>query len=181
MIRLVLLTMLVITVPALADDQQRIEQSRQLSMQLGKQLSAELMAAMKAEGPVHAISVCNERAPEIAQSLGANSNAIVGRTALRVRNPNNAPLGEHKAVMDYFKQRIAQDPNVVPEAWFTSSNGEQHYMRAIVMQPQCATCHGANVKPEVQQAIRAKYPDDQATGFEVGELRGSFLIRWLDK
>ncbi|WP_417664318.1 Tll0287-like domain-containing protein [Pseudidiomarina donghaiensis] len=165
--------------PVLADEQQRIEQSRHLAMELQQQLSSELMSAMKAQGPVHAIAVCNERAPEIAKGLSSNHNAVVGRTALRVRNPNNAPMGEHKAVMDYFQARLAKDPNTVPEVLFTASNGEQHYMRAIPMQPQCAACHGSNIKPEVSHAIAQKYPYDKATGFEVGDLRGSFLIRWI--
>ncbi|CUA87390.1 Tll0287-like domain-containing protein [Pseudidiomarina woesei] len=176
--RLILMVFLFST-SVLADDQQRIEQSRHLAMELGQKLSSELMVAMKAEGAVHAISVCNERAPEIAAGLSQNNNARVGRTALRVRNPNNAPTGEHKAVMQYFQARLAKEPNTVPEVLFTASNGEQHYMRAIPMQPQCAACHGSNIAPEVRNAIAQKYPNDQATGFEVGDLRGSFLIRWL--
>lgn len=170
---------LLLTTPVMADEQQRIDQSRHLAMELQQQLSSELMAAMKAEGPVHAIAVCNERAPVIAEGLSKSNNAVVGRTALRVRNPDNAPMGEHKAVMDYFQARLAKDPNTVPEVLFTASNGEQHYMRAIPMQPQCAACHGSNIKPEVSRAIAQKYPNDQATGFEVGDLRGSFLIRWI--
>jgi mono/diheme cytochrome c family protein len=170
-----------LSTPVLADDQQRIEQSRHLAMELQQQLSSELMAAMKAQGPVHAISVCNERAPDIAEGLSKSNNAVVGRTALRVRNPNNAPMGEQKAVMDYFQARMAKDPNTVPEVLFTASNGEQHYMRAIPMQPQCAACHGSNITPDVRNAIAQKYPNDQATGFEVGDLRGSFLIRWLEE
>src|SRR5690606_4540754 len=128
--RLITLVFLV-SAPVMADDQQRMEQARHLDMELGQQLSSELMTAMKEKGPVHAIAVCNERAPEIAQGLSESNNAIVGRTALRVRNPANAPMGEHKAVMEYFQARLAKDPNTVPEVLFTTSNGEQHYMRAI--------------------------------------------------
>lgn len=164
---------------AIADDHQTIENSRQLSQTLQQQLGAELMAAMKAQGPVHAIQVCNEKAPQIAQSISTD-NVTVARTALRVRNPNNAPTGEQKAVMEYFAERLAKEPSQVPEVLYNTSNGEQHYMRAIVMQPQCAACHGSAVKPEVQQAVLEKYPNDAATGFEVGDLRGSFVVTWLE-
>lgn len=165
--------------PALADDYQRIEDSRALSQSLQQQLGAELMAAMKAEGPVYAIQVCNEKAPAIAQSI-SDDNVVVSRTALRVRNPSNAATSEQKAVMEYFAVRLAKDPSNVPEVLFTDTEGKQQYMRAIVMQPQCAACHGHSVQPEVKQAILAKYPDDKAIGFNVGDLRGSFVVKWLD-
>lgn len=64
---------------------------------------------------------------------------------------------------------------------FEVENGEQNYMRAIVMQPQCLACHGSAVAKPLKQAIAEKYPNDQATGFEVGDLRGAFLIKWLSE
>ena len=70
-----------------------IEHSRQLALQLGSELKGELGKAMAAGGPVAAISVCRERAPAIAARLSRESGAAVGRTALRVRNPANAPDG----------------------------------------------------------------------------------------
>lgn len=57
-------------------------------------------------------------------------------------------------------------------------DGGTRYMRAIVLQPLCATCHGATLAPPVAEAVAARYPDDRAVGFEVGELRGAFLIDW---
>jgi len=181
MMKFTLMTLMfsLVMAPALADDHQRIEDSRALSQSLQQQLGAELMAAMKAEGPVYAIQVCNEKAPQIAQSI-SDANVTVSRTALRVRNPNNSATGEQKAVMEYFAARLAKDPTIVPEVLFTDTQGKQQYMRAIVMQPQCAACHGHSVQPEVKQAILAKYPDDKAIGFNVGDLRGSFVVKWLD-
>jgi len=44
----------------------------------------------------------------------------------------------------------------------------------------CLACHGDNIAPEVTAAIRAHYPEDQATGFATGQLRGAFSIRWDD-
>ena len=42
------------------------------------------------------------------------------------------------------------------------------------MQPLCATCHGESVEPALLARIRERYPEDQAVGFRVGELRGLF-------
>ena len=37
---------------------------------------------------------------------------------------------------------------------------------------------GSDIAPDVKAAIAAPYPDDDATGFKPGELRGAFSIRW---
>lgn len=41
-----------------------------------------------------------------------------------------------------------------------------------MLQPMCLTCHGADLAPDVQAAIAERYPDDRATGYRTGELRG---------
>ena len=40
----------------------------------------------------------------------------------------------------------------------------------------CLRCHGKSIAPEVSSAIRAAYPNDQATGFDEGDLRGVFWV-----
>jgi hypothetical protein len=54
-------------------------------------------------------------------------------------------------------------------------------MRAIPTAPVCTTCHGATVAPDVAAAIAARYPEDRATGFSPGDLRGAFSIAWTGK
>lgn len=181
MLKIILVSLVVSVSVSAAAQSSRLEEARALSTSLQEQLSSKLMAAMKAEGPVHAIGVCHVEAPEIAAQLSRDGEVEVGRTALRVRNPANAPQAEHREVMRDFTKALNKNPEVIPETLITLDNGEQHYLRAIVMQPQCAACHGKSIAPEVQAAITEKYPNDQATGFAVGELRGAFLIKWLSK
>jgi hypothetical protein len=51
-------------------------------------------------------------------------------------------------------------------------------MRAIPTDAVCLTCHGATLAPELAAAIRRDYPDDAATGFSQGQLRGAFSVIW---
>ena len=158
--------------------------SRALADQLTGQLKAELQQAMQSGGPVAAIEVCHTRAPEIAAQLGQQSGARVGRTALRVRNPANAPDDLERKVLQQFADELAAAKSTLPgppEAVFelrTPRGIEHRYMRAIPMQPLCATCHGKSIAPEVAAAIGSKYPEDAATGFETGDLRGAVTVRW---
>ena len=159
-----------------------IEQSRQLAQQLGSELKAELGRAMNAGGPVAAVSVCKTRAPEIAARLSAKSGAVVGRTALRVRNPANAPDDLQRAVLEQFAGDMASGRVEGPlEAAFEIKREggiERHYLRAIPTEALCLTCHGETVAPELAAAIARDYPGDQATGFRLGELRGAFRVIW---
>ena len=165
-----------------ADDTAWVEQSRQLAMQLGGQLKAELGKAITEGGPMAAINVCYLRAPEIAAQLSQASGARVGRTALRVRNPSNAPDDLERTVLEQFAADLGSGPIDRPlEAAFEIRRGdavERRYMRAIPTDALCLTCHGESIAPELADAIARNYPRDQATGFKLGQLRGAFSVVW---
>lgn len=159
-----------------------VEQSRELAMQLGGQLKGELTKAIAEGGPMAAINVCYLRAPEIAAQLSQASGARVGRTALRVRNPSNAPDDLERTVLEQFAADLGSGPIDRPlEAVFEIRRGdavERRYMRAIPTDALCLTCHGKTIAPELAAAIARDYPKDQATGFEQGQLRGAFSVVW---
>ena len=43
---------------------------------------------------------------------------------------------------------------------------------------QCLACHGETLAEPVAQAIDRLYPEDQARGYQPGDLRGAFTITW---
>ena len=161
-----------------------VERSRALADQLTSELQAELGQAMQQGGPVAAVAVCKSRAPQIAARLSASSGAEVGRTAIRLRNPANAPDDLERAVMQDFAAGLSSGlpaATAPPAAIFESRSArgiERRYLRAIVMQPVCLACHGATLAPELAMAIARDYPLDTATGFETGQLRGAVTVRW---
>jgi hypothetical protein len=53
---------------------------------------------------------------------------------------------------------------------------EYRYMKAIVMEPLCVTCHGQELSPALEQVIARHYPNDAATGFAIGDLRGAVYV-----
>ena len=165
-----------------AADTAWVDQSRQLAMQLGGQLKSELTKAIAEGGPIAAINVCYLRAPEIAAQLSQASGARVGRTALRVRNPSNAPDDLERSVLEQFATDLGTGPVDRPlEAVFEIRRGdavERRYMRAIPTDALCLTCHGKTIAPELAAAIARDYPKDEATGFEQGQLRGAFSVVW---
>jgi hypothetical protein len=160
---------------------EQVTAARATAMALGGKLKAELEAALKSDGPVKALAVCKTVAPAIASDLAASSGGKVGRTALKVRNPANAPDAFEKAVLLRFVEDVAKgaDPTKLEHAEIVDADGKRllRYMKAIPMAPApCATCHGTDVAPHLLRAIRDLYPADQAVGFKPGEIRGAFTI-----
>lgn len=139
---------------------------------LKKELQQALLAGMQ-QGPLIAISVCKEQAPAIAESLSING-VEVGRTSHRLRNPANvAPAWVNTVLQSYLEEGSERAPEVVRLA------GNRHgYVEPILLQPLCATCHGKTLTPDVAAYIKEAYPADQATGFDVGDLRGVYWVEY---
>jgi hypothetical protein len=168
-----------VTFSTRAEEDPRVAQSRSLSGQLASELSSALQAAIKEGGPVSAIAVCQQQAPRIAERLSKASGAVVSRTGLKVRNPGNAPQPWQREVLKRFEQRRAAGEEIASlEHFEPAANGGARYMKAIGMQPLCALCHGEQITPEIKAALRQRYPQDAATGFRPGELRGAFSVTW---
>lgn len=155
-------------------------EARAIVQEFAAALKAALTAAIEEAGPEHAIGVCSDKAPGIAAALAQRTGWRVGRTALRVRNPANAPTAAERAVLEDFLARAAAgEPLAAMEHEAVRAEGgarAYRYMKAIPVQDLCTTCHGTDIDPGLAAAIRARYPDDRATGFAPGDLRGAFTL-----
>jgi len=149
----------------------RPEAAAKAVAQLKSRLAPALHAAL-AESPEAAIEVCNVQAPAIAADV-ARPGLAIGRTSHRLRNPANAPEPWMLPFLEEFRTGPPQ-----PGAWRTADlgDGRTGYVEPIYLQPMCATCHGENVDPALLEKIRELYPEDEAVGFRVGELRGMFWV-----
>ncbi len=145
--------------------------------QFGGQLKPELKKALTEGGPAHAISICAERAPEIAQQLRKETGWYIKRVSLKARNANTAsPDAWEKQVLQQFDQRQASGEAAAKMAFAEVVDGRFRFMKAQGVEPVCLTCHGAEVKSEVEAALAQKYPDDKARGYNLGQIRGAFSL-----
>lgn len=163
---------------ALPDDAAAAEKAAGL---LAQRLQGRLSEAMMEGGPSAAVNVCAVEAGAIAAEVSAETGFSVGRTSLRVRNEGNAPDPWEREQLEHFAGVIAAGEPLsgLSVTEVVSEEGKEtfRWAKPIVMGPVCATCHGVTVEPELLAEIRALYPGDQATGFEVGELRGIFTVQ----
>jgi len=159
---------------------QQVADSRATVKEFMQQLKGELQQGMQEGGPVKAIGVCKDKAPAIAAALGERKGLKIGRTSLRVRNPVNTPDVWEKAVLEKFEQRklAGEDPAGI-EFYATAAQEDKtvfRYMKAIPTAELCVVCHGAVIAPDVEAKLAELYPQDQARGYQPGDIRGAFTI-----
>lgn len=151
-------------------------EARALVAPFAAQMLDTVQQAMAAGGPVAAIGACQLLAPGIA-SEHSRAPWTVGRTALRVRNPANAPDAWERAVLERFVVAAAEGRPLSELRHGEVVGGEYRYLQAIATGAPCLACHGSNLPKPVQAILREKYPQDAATGFAAGDLRGAFTLR----
>lgn len=178
--RIVLPAMLASFAGASAAEQPDLAPFRQAVAEFSDRLRSALATALKEGGPVGAIGVCKLVAPAIAQELSETGRISVRRTSLRTRNPDNAPDEWERQTLQEFLSRKEQGENPAQmEAWTISGEGEGRqlrYMKAIPTAEMCLQCHGTAISPEVKAALAESYPQDEATGFSAGDIRGAFSM-----
>lgn len=50
-------------------------------------------------------------------------------------------------------------------------------MNPIPTSGLCLTCHGTDLVDEITNKVKLLYPNDQATGFDVGDIRRAFTLQ----
>jgi hypothetical protein len=162
------------------DIEQQAQKSREASKMLGKELKSTLQASMKANGPIDSVSVCRVQAPQIAGKVSHLTGMSVARTSLRTRNQANKPDAWEKSVLEQFEQRKSKGEEVGALEYYelTEHEGKKvfRYMKAIPTAEVCLSCHGSNIAEPLAAKINSLYPDDMATGFTVGDIRGAFTV-----
>jgi len=161
-------------------DEDRAVASRAVVNTFKKVLVSELQRHMGAGGPAAAINMCNTRAPAISASLSEAHNWSIGRTSLKIRNSANAPDDWERGVLERFETQKASAAEGETLEYYEVVEQEgkpvYRYMQAIIMRTACLTCHGSNLDPTVSQMLSDLYPNDLATGYEAGDIRGAFTI-----
>ena len=149
---------------------------------LAGDLKQALMSAMQSGGPQAAVNVCNMQASRITAELNSQQPLQIKRTSLKYRNPNNQPDAWERAVLEQFNQQaadgVAIQQMVHSEQVDVNGQTQFRYMRAIPVQAPCLACHGSEqqIPATVRATLVEHYPNDQATGYAIGDIRGAFSV-----
>ncbi|MEE4244683.1 MAG: DUF3365 domain-containing protein [Kangiellaceae bacterium] len=149
--------------------------------QFAGQLKPQLVGAITNGGLAHAIKVCSEQAPQIAQQLSRQTGWQVKRVSLKPRNGKTANADPfERFVLELFDQQRIAGADVNAMVYAKTIENSFRFMKAQPVQAVCLNCHGERLQPEVIEALDHHYPNDVATGYRLKDIRGAIsLVRSL--
>ncbi len=144
--------------------------------EFGRVLRSRLQAVMASGGPIAAVAVCNAEAPSIAANVSRTHRVRVGRASLRTRSNSNATAAP-QWVRDWLSAQGERAASGLAPVR-TVVGDTTRLLKPIAVEPVCLTCHGdrETMAPALREALSARYPDDRATGYRVGDLRGALWV-----
>lgn len=179
-----LLPLLIMAAPVLAvdaDNPHDLQESRRIAQAFMQRLGGTLKQQLETAGPGGAIGVCKQVAPALAAEY-SRDGFLVGRVSLKTRNKTlGIPDAWERGILEKLDQQQAQGsaPAEFSELTEDADGRWFRYMKAIPTQPMCLQCHGQpdDMAAEVKTMLAREYPQDQATGYRAGDIRGAITIK----
>jgi hypothetical protein len=168
------------TTPAAPDPAEALaaERAESAGKALAGRLEERVLRALTEGGPVGAVDACHLEAPGLTAEVSRGRGVRAGRSSLRLRNPANAGPDWVQAWLTAQGERPAEGLAPVVQVASTAEGKVSRRIQPIAIKPPCLLCHGepAQVAPEVRAALRERYPQDQALGYRLGDLRGALWV-----
>jgi hypothetical protein len=150
-------------------------------MKLGATLKGKLRDALDVGGTVGAIDVCANEAQNVVAEVRKETGVTVGRASTKLRNAKDAPP---EWVAAWLKAQGTHGVGGVVgvREIVDGKDGKKvaHVLRPIGIESACLGCHGdpATILPGVKTVLASKYPNDAATGYKTGDLRGALWAEY---
>jgi hypothetical protein len=142
------------------------------------ELSGRLAHALETGGVPHAVQYCNTVALPLTDSLSKVHNAVIRRTSKKTRNPKNQPSEWESKILDEYEIKAKSGEVLTPVVLSLEAKAVA-FAAPIKVLPLCLKCHGKpgeTMFAEDAELVKQLYPQDLATGYAEGELRGMWSI-----
>jgi hypothetical protein len=156
-----------------------LEYGNMVSAEAKQTLGKNLQEALQQGGVPHAISFCNINAMPIVDSLSKSYNATIRRVSSKTRSPEDQPDEIERAILEAYE---FQWNDSIPLNANVQKIDDERYLFTkpiFIDNALCLVCHGKpenGLLNETAEFIKKEYPGDQATGYEIGDLRGMWSI-----
>ena len=166
---------------SLADSAKLTHEASTIAKQFLSQLKPELKKGLTKGGPSHAIEVCHTKAPKIAFDLSQKTGWQINRVSLKPRGAKATPDQWETKVLNQFNSWLTEGKPIKTMHYSETieHNGQKQFrfMKAIPTGKVCLKCHGTTLAKETKETLQKLYPDDKATGFSLGQIRGAFSFK----
>jgi hypothetical protein len=154
-----------------------LEVGKELALKTKSNLGQNLARAITEKGPEGAVEFCNIKAIPITDSMSLLLGAKIKRVSDQPRNPDNQANDVELAYIKKWKDAHANGVDLPPMITEVDQKKIGYY--PIITNPMCMQCHGTPGK-DINSATLAKiknlYSTDKATGYNLEELRGIFVV-----
>ena len=144
---------------------------------LGGELKKNLKAKFKEDkSGLKAINFCTTQAAKISAEVSNKfpEGVSVRRVASKYRNEANKPDNIDAKVLEQFQKEI-DNKTFEKKPKLVDVNGTKRVYVPVLVSKACIKCHGENIDPKIASVIKKYYPNDKATGFKIGDLRGAMV------
>lgn len=153
-----------------------LNKGNEVASALLQKLGSELKGKMQSSGPMGALDFCSQNALILTEEVAKNSQTSIKRISINNRNPlNKANDNETTLLTEWSKLSKNGQPLPSHSIVNLSENSSIYYKPIIINNETCLKCHG-NVESDLAKAIAVAYPEDKATGYKMGDLRGMIAV-----
>jgi hypothetical protein len=170
-----------VLVQVAAVDSATVQLARAVADSLDEELMGLLAATLEQGGPALAIHICADSA-QVRTLRHWKNGVYIRRVSRRVRNVDDTPDAIERRLLEDLAEARRQKRlprELVQVIRAPDGTAELQYIRPLLVDGRCLPCHGdpAEFDPEVRAALARRYPEDRATGYAVGDLRGAVSVR----
>ena len=142
-----------------------------------KVLASNLVGTIQERGTLEALEFCNIQAIPLTDSMSVELEAHIKRVTDQPRNPNNLAGKSELEYIQTAKTALIEGKEITPSIQY--SNGKVTGYYPIITNQLCMQCHGSEetqIDEQTLAKIKELYPEDKATGYDIGELRGIWVV-----
>lgn len=174
-LNIMLLALLMATSLPAASENHAMQAKQKIKL-FATELKSTLKANIKQGGLKQGIEVCKSLANPIA-AKHSTDGWVIKRTSLKLRNVSNQPDAWELEQLKSFEAQKAKGADTAKlVATTTTESGDFRLIKAIPTGEICLKCHGQKISPDIKAVLGEHYPNDLATGFKLGDIRGAFSV-----
>lgn len=166
-----------------SNSKQLKEEGKTIVKSSGKALIGNLKKAIQQGGIQHAIKFCAVEAMPITDSLSKAHDVTLARVSHKNRNSRNEADSFEKQLIERYQTQIKEGKALKPSL-AERDNKKVYYHPIKIKNGLCLNCHGKKGKTlsaETFELLRDEYPDGDAIGFELGDLRGLWKVQFKER
>ncbi len=156
-----------------------IKKAKTITLSAFKTLSGRLKKAIKKGGIPEAISTCTTVAQPTTKQVGKKFKVTLARVSHKPRNAKNAASPAEQAIIATYIKQASQGKTLKPMIVKSKTGAQTFYAPIVLALPLCLKCHGSvgkQIKAKHYALIKSSFPQDKATNFKMGDIRGLWKV-----